>query len=100
MLENLSPNTAVLLAVGCVLLCGVGIILVIGLQIIGGLLDIIGGIFNIVFGLFDFGPLPGCGCFLTVFICGGCGLATLLITQVMATCGTPDAVNLCLLFGR
>lgn len=98
--QNMTPDGAFLLALGCVLLCGVGVLLFLGLQIIGGVFDIVSGVLGLFFDILGGGPVSWCGCLLFLVALFACGGLTLLGAQALATCGTPDAVNLCTLFGR
>ncbi len=98
--QNISPDSAFTLALVCALLCGAVILLVMGLQIISGVLDIIGGILGLGLDILGGGPLSWCGClllFVGLFACGG---LVMLLAQALSTCGTAQAVNLCLIFGR
>lgn len=98
-LQDLLGGSPLSLVLICCCAAGVGVVLLLGLQIIGGLFDIIGQLLELFTGLLEFGPLPGCGCVIFLMICGGGAVCGLLLWQALATCGTPNAVNLCALFG-
>lgn len=93
-LQTLDPANTLFLAVGCAVLCGVGLVLLLGLQILGSALNI----FTALAGLFS-DPLGGCGCVLGLLGCAGCAALSAIMAQSLATCGTPNAVNFCRLFG-
>ncbi|NDJ60978.1 MAG: hypothetical protein GYB67_07625 [Chloroflexi bacterium] len=96
----METDSTALIVVGCVLLCLVGTVLLVILQVIGTGLEVIGGIFEFVFGLFGGGPLGPCGCIVGIGVLLLCAAGVYLVASVLATCGTPDAVNFCALFGR
>ncbi len=100
LLQNIGADNAFLLALCCAVLCGVGVLLLLGLQIIGGVFDIASSFLGLFFDVLSGGPLAWCGCLLLVAGIVVCGGLILLLAQTLATCGTPQAVNLCLLFGR
>jgi hypothetical protein len=99
LLQGIDSQTAFFLAVGCVLLCGVGIVLFLGLQIIGGIFEIFSSVLSLFFDILGGGPLSWCGCLLFIVLCVGCVGLTLLGIQALSTCGTQEAVNLCRLIG-
>lgn len=98
-LDILGSGAPLLIALGCIVLCIVGVILFIGMQIIGGVFGIFGGVVDVVFELATAGPVPGCGCVVVVVGCMLCVGVVLAISSVLSTCGTPDAVNFCRIFG-
>lgn len=94
-----NQNTLILLAACCI-----GIFVFGG--IIGLILQVLGFGFGILFNLVEFvmniitgGPIAWCGCLLMLLACAGCGIITVMIASVLPQCGTPQAVNLCRLFG-
>ena len=95
-LPNIDP---IILVIICGL-CGVGLIGVLVLQLLGGVFDIIGGVFGFVFDIIGGGPVAWCGCLVAVFGCAICGGFFLLLVNIFSTCGTPDAVNFCRLIGQ
>lgn len=98
--QLLGGDSTLLMVLGCACLCVVGFMLVGGLQLVGGLLGTVSSLVEIVFDVLSGGPVSWCGCLVLIFVCvGGVGGAY-LITQALATCGTPQAINLCSLFGR
>ena len=98
--QLLNGENTILIALGCVCLCVVGFVLMSGLQIVGGLLGTVSSVVEIVFDVLSGGPVSWCGCLVLLFVCvGGVGGAY-LISQALASCGTPQAINLCSLFGR
>lgn len=95
-----SGDNTLLLVLGCACLCVVGFILMSGLHIVGGVIGTFSSVIDVVFNILSGGPVSWCGCLVLIFVCiGGVGGAY-VITQAMATCGTPQAINLCRLFGR
>lgn len=98
-LQNLDGGTVILLALGCGLLCVVGVALSLGFQLVGGFLDLVGGVFAIFGGLTGGGEISCCGCIVLLGGLSVCGVGAFAIYQLTQTCGTPDAINLCRLFG-
>ncbi|MDX2162587.1 MAG: hypothetical protein SF162_14785 [bacterium] len=98
-LQSLDPGLLPLLGVGCALLCVAGVVLMLGAQVIGIFADLIGSVTGLFSGLVG-NPIACCGCLVllgAVVVCGG-GLW--VISGVLSSCGTPEAVNFCALFGR
>lgn len=93
----IDANTALLLGVGLCGLCVVGVVLLIGAQLLGIGFEIIGGILEFVFGVVGGNP---CGCIVIVGMLVVCGGGVYLIATTIAACGTPDATNFCSLIGR
>lgn len=89
---SLEPLTIVILCCG---LCIGGIVVVFILPLFAGLLDILTGLVEALFEIANIGPLPGCGCIVLIAGCGLCAAVTVFISNIAATCGTPDAVNFC-----
>lgn len=98
-LQNIDPGSALLLLCGLCGLCIVGVVLLFGLQIIGGLLGAVGDILEIFIGLVSGGPAEWCGCLLFILGLGVCGGLIFLITAGLSACET-NPTNFCALFGR
>ena len=98
-MENFLTDNAILIVVGCALLCGVGILLFLGLQLLefaGAIIGAIIGIFELFLGVLGGGPVAWCGCLLVLLVIVSCaGIVFLLATS----CGTENAINLCSVFG-
>ncbi len=95
-LQSLDPAVYTWLA----LICG-------GLCILGVVVFFFGQAFGFLFEFFGFfvelatsGPFGLCGCLVGLVACVGCALAAVLVNYGLQTCGTPDAINLCRLFGQ
>lgn len=99
-MQTIELDNTLLIALGCVCLCGVGIVLMTGFQFISGFLDMFTSIFDVFFDVLSGGPVSWCGCLLAILLCAGLAGGALLLAQGLATCGTPDAINLCSLFGQ
>lgn len=99
-LANIDPGTWLLLGGACALICAVLFVLGLFFQVIGSIVDVFSGLFGLVFGVLGGGPVSWCGCLVALFGCGLCGGLTLLMTNILQTCGTPQAVNFCRLLGR
>lgn len=99
-LQNVDAGSALLLAVGCVLLCVVLFVILSVLQFVGGLLEIFGSILGGLFDVISGGPASWCGCLVLIAAIVVCGGLILLLAQAFTTCGTPQAVNFCQVFGR
>ena len=98
-MENIDLTSTVLIGVGLCALCAVGLILLFVLQFLGIFTDAIGTVFDLVFGLVGAEPFSCCGC---LAVLGGGAVIIVLIwfsNAVLATCGTPNAVNFCAWFG-
>lgn len=81
------------------LVCVAGFALALILPLASAILSIVGGLLDFVMDLLTGGPVTWCGCLLALVVVGGCcGLAA-LISYVLSTCGTPQAVNFCVWFG-
>ena len=95
-LQGIDPGFAAFVALGCALLCVVGLVLLFVLQVATGLFEIIFGIIGAIGGILGSGP---CGCLVVIFGCGVCGLITIGLATIIPQCNTPDAVNFCRLLG-
>jgi hypothetical protein len=89
-------NLPALLAVGCCLLCGVGL----AVTVLTPVFNLLGGLLELAGALFELGPIPGCGCVVALVVVGGVVLTGLFLASVLSACGTPNATNFCTLFGR
>jgi hypothetical protein len=96
---SLDGGTATFAAVACACLCGILFVLGFILQFIGGALEIVLNVFGLFFDILSGGPVAWCGCL--VAMCGlcGCGFFLLSSFSLFSTCGTPEQINLCRLFG-
>ncbi|NJO84724.1 MAG: hypothetical protein HC828_19465 [Blastochloris sp.] len=65
----------------------------------GLLVGALGDLAGIVTGIAGGGPVAWCGCLLGLGVCGLCGFFALAVASLFASCGTPNAVNFCALFG-
>lgn len=99
-LQSVNISDLTLLALGCACLCGVGIVLTLGLQVIGGVFEIFSSIFGLFFEVLSGGPVAWCGCIVLLVVCGGGTVLAVILAQGLAACGTPEAINFCALFGR
>lgn len=99
LLNTADPSSLVMLALCCALLCIVGVVLMLGLQIISGFLDVFTSIFGLFFDVLSGGPVAWCGCLVMIFGCAGLVGLGILFSQVLSTCGTPQAVNFCQFLG-
>lgn len=96
-LQNADPGTLILIAVGCVLLCGVGVALFFGLQILGTVLNLFTGVFHLFETVISGGPGVWCGCLVVLLLCGGCAGLVFLVTTCQSN---PNSINFCLLLPR
>ena len=97
LLQNVDLGTLLVLVVGAVLLCVVGVILFFGLQIISSTLGLVVNFFDLFAGIIGGGPVSWCGCLLVLMICGGCAGIVLLAV----TCSSnPTSMNFCVFFAR
>jgi hypothetical protein len=74
------------------------------MSILGPFVDIAFGILGMVVDLastlFEVGPVPGCGCVVVLALIGAVVLTGAVMVSITSTCGTPQATNFCMLFGR
>ena len=95
LLQNANLGSPILLAVGCAVLCVVGLLLFFGLQILGTTLHTVLGLFQVAGGVLNGGPIAWCGCLAVIFVCAGLVGGALLF----ASCKTnPTSMNFCLFF--
>lgn len=95
LLQNVNVGTPVLLAVGCAVLCVIGLLLFFGLQILGTTLNTVTGLFQLVTGILNGGPVAWCGCLAVLFVCAGVVGGALLFASCKAN---PTSMNFCLFF--
>ncbi|NWF68755.1 MAG: hypothetical protein HXY40_06705 [Chloroflexi bacterium] len=98
-LQNLDAGTILLIVVGCGLLCVVGIGLLFSMQILASVVGMFSGVVQVISTLIQGGPLAWCGCILLFVICIAVVIVGIWFASILATCGTPDAVNFCRFFG-
>jgi hypothetical protein len=96
---ELDANTIFLVAVACIALCGIGVLLFFGLQIIGTSIGVFAGIFELVTQVISGGPVSWCGCLVLFLGCSFCAVITISVVGIIQSCGTPDAVNFCRILG-
>jgi hypothetical protein len=99
-LQNIDINTALPVVIICVILCGIGIFLFFGMQLISTSFGVILGFVELFINVVTGGPVAWCGCALLLFACAICAGIVLLAASVLPTCGTSDAVNFCQILGR
>ena len=99
LLQGIDPGFAVLVVVGCGLLCVAGLAILFVFQLASGLFEIIGTLIGAIGGVLGGGPFAWCGCLVAIFGCGICGLITVSLASVIPQCNTPNAVNFCRLLG-
>lgn len=93
---QIDSSSAVALVLGCGLLCVVGFVVLLVLQVITGLLDVVLSLVELAFNALTGDPLSCCGCLVVVMLCGSCALAALLLSGI---CGTPGGPGVCRIFG-
>lgn len=96
-LQQLDFGTVTLVCGG---LCVLGVILFVVLPVVGGVFDIVLGVADLLSGIVAGGPASGCGCFILLGLCALAACVAVFTASVLSTCGTPEAVNFCALFGR
>lgn len=94
-LSSINPLWGMAIAVLC---CVGGVLILVVLNVIGGLFGVGLGILEIGLDLFSGGPIAWCGCLVVLLGCCGCTAITIMAIRVLSTCGTPDAVNFCRFF--
>jgi hypothetical protein len=98
-MQNVEPGSLLIVALGCGVLCVIGIGLLFSLQIVTSLFGSLLGIFELFGNVFSGGPIAWCGCIVVVFGCIGCALLALWIVPLLMSCDSPNAVNFCQLLG-
>ena len=98
-LQQIDPNLIIWLTVGCGLLCVVGGVIFVVLQILGFGFEILFHVLEFFGQILAGGPIAWCGCFVFVFGCGACGLLTWALATALPNCGTAEALNICRLLG-
>lgn len=96
---EIESGNIIILAVGAACLCGVAVVLIMLLQFVGDVFGVLFSIFGVFFDVLSGGPVSWCGCLFSVALLGGCGWFAWTLIQALSTCGTPQAVNFCNLFG-
>jgi hypothetical protein len=96
---TLDANTLLLIGGGACVLCVVGLILSVGLQLLGALFQLFGGIFELIFGIADGIASNPCGCVVLIGALLLCGGILYFVYTSLSACGTPQATNFCSLFG-
>ena len=97
---TIDGNNLVLLALGCVCLCGIGFVLLAGFSVVGGFFEIFSSVIEMALQIISGGPISWCGCLFVLFVCGGGTLLAIMLAQGLSSCGTPQAINFCSLFGQ
>lgn len=98
--QGVDVGTVLLVAVGCVVLCFVGIGLSIGLSFIGNFLHMFTQFFQLFTHILSGGPVSWCGCLLLILSCFVCTGVTIFIVSFLPSCSGPNAINFCRLIGR
>ncbi len=97
--NELLGGNGLLIAVGCCLLCVVGGVLLVILNLLGSVIGLISGGVEVLAGIIGGLPGSGCGCLLLVGGCGAVALVGWLILGGLAGCDTTYT-NFCALLGR
>ncbi len=87
------------LLIGCGVLCVVGVVLTVAINFLGTLVGALGGVLQFGVDIITGGPAAWCSCIVLVVVIVICGGGAYLLWSALSTCGTPQAVNLCTLFG-
>lgn len=95
-LTNIDLGALILI---CGVLCVGGAVILIGLQVLTGAFELLAGGAEIFVDILTGGPASWCGCLVFLAGCLICIGIALAIASVLSTCGTPDAVNFCRIFG-
>jgi len=96
-LQNVDLSTLLILTVGGVLLCVVGVVLFFGLQILSSTLGMFVNFFELFTNILGGGPLSWCGCLLVLLVCAGCAGIALLAVSCNSN---PGSMNFCVFFAR
>lgn len=93
-------NVYVLLGVCCCGLCVVGIVLSVAAPFLDIFTGLLGMVFDVAGSLFEIGPIPGCGCVVALAFVAAVLVTIALVGSILSTCGTAQATNFCMIFGR
>ncbi len=93
---QIDGTSAAALALGCGLLCVVGFVVLLALQLVTGLLDAVFSLVQLAFGALTGDPLSCCGCVVVVMLCGGCAVVALFLS---GACSAPEAPGICRVLG-
>ncbi len=96
---EIESGNLVMLALGAACLCGVAVVLMMLLNFVGDFFGAFFSLFGVFFDVLSGGPVSWCGCVVTLALVAGCGWFAWMMIQALSTCGTPQAVNFCSLFG-
>jgi hypothetical protein len=90
-----------LLNIGLILggICLVGVVLAVVFGALTTVLQFFAQIFGFFAGILSGGPIAWCGCIVAIGGCIGVVILAISISTILSTCGTPNEVNFCQLFG-
>jgi hypothetical protein len=97
--QILQPGSIVSLVLICVVIVIIGAILGFLVNFLGSFLGVIGSTFGLFTDFLAGGPIVWCGCIVGIVILALCAISIFAVGSMLATCGTPQAINLCALFG-
>jgi hypothetical protein len=97
--QIIQPGSIVSLVLICVVIVIIGAILGFLVNFLGSILGVIGSTFGLFTDFLAGGPIVWCGCIVGIFILALCAISIFGVTSMLTTCGTPQAINLCGLFG-
>ncbi len=97
--QILQPGSIVSLVVICVVIFIIGAILGFVVNFLGSILGVIGSTFGLFTDFLAGGPVVWCGCVVGIVILALCAISIVGVGTMLSSCGTPEAINLCRLFG-
>lgn len=96
-LENF--DVGFIIAVVCCLF-GVAVIFAVASNFVGAIFGIFNGLLEMGLNVVTGGPEAWCSCFFVALALAACCGITIFVASVAGSCGTPDAVRFCELFGQ
>ena len=97
--QIIQPGSIVSLVVICVVIIIIGAVLGFVVNFFGSILGVIGSTFGLFTDFLAGGPIVWCGCVVGIVVLALCAIGIFAVGSLLSTCGTPEAINLCRLFG-
>jgi hypothetical protein len=97
--QLLQPGSIVTLVVICVIIVIIGAVLGFVVNFLGSILGVIGSTFGLFTDFLAGGPIVWCGCIVGIVLLALCAISIFGVASLLSSCGTPQAINLCSLFG-
>ncbi len=93
-LQNVDLGGLLLISIGLIFLCVMGLLIFFGLQLLGTGLSVFLGVFEFFGSILSGGPVIWCGCVVLMGICALLVGGALIISSCSAN---PNAMNFCMI---